>query len=141
MWIKKTESEIDRDERHRQETLEKFKVRNLTLVFFCSLLLFFLLFSLIDLTTSGRFIKVYGYPLTFEEYIDSISHFIYSSLVFTLIIFIIALFGYKKIFIKRKSSTYICDRCQVKKTIRNSMTNCDCGGTFNSIDDFKWQDK
>jgi len=140
MWIKRTESEIDNEERLRQRTLKKYKVRNLILVFFGSLLFSFIVSSTTALTSSGRFVQIPGYPLNIEEYINSISQFIFFSLGFAVTFFIIALFGYKNIFSKRKSTTYICDRCQKVKTIRNKMISCTCGGKSYSIDDYKWID-
>jgi hypothetical protein len=145
MWVKKTEKEIENDNKVKigfwtkfnQGKLSPFLMALVISIFFILLFLFIELFIGQPLPRYPYGHGGFGDKIKFSE-IPNELHFYFKIGLFIFIIIFICFYPWKKGELNKKlGETYICDKCNsLKKDDGNYF--CKCGGVYRDLKEMKW---
>jgi hypothetical protein len=139
MWFKKTFDELSREKDNIEKPLSKesFQIAVKRFIcFFFGTLIVLVIQALILGPDYDPDIPVPSYALKVSELPEYFSRFLITSLLLASSVFVITLFNPKSFFSISPKSV-ICNRCHKVKN-NDKVIKCDCGGTFESLNLYKW---
>jgi hypothetical protein len=123
MWVKKTKEEIKKEPRMKKHFFNAF--------FMAILLFFFQIFADKTGITAFKDFK----QLEWDEVFQKIPNYLLISAGVFLVLYLFQAWGVIKM--DAKETTYICDKCNKKKT-DDGKYDCECGGKYIRINKMKW---
>ena len=138
MWQKKTEPQ-SKEEIEEQKTRFRpdriIKAAKSSVLVFFTFLIFRIIYALF-VSSDYRPYNIYpSKPVSLSELPQYLTAYLFSAFIIAIIVFAYQYITNKEIF--AGSSTLMCDQCFKTKNF-DKLTNCDCGGTYSSIENFEW---
>jgi hypothetical protein len=127
MWVKKTKEELEKETKSNNKPIILY-----SFFFSISIFIFIIIIDKIGFTKFGD-VK----QLEWNEIFEKLPIY----LLISFAVFILAYFFQKRTntSLIQKETTYICDKCNKKKT-DDGKYKCECGGEYIHINQMKWVD-
>jgi hypothetical protein len=139
MWKRKTYIDLEKDKENLNESIKKNSIRKAIKrsIYFCiGSFAFLIIKALITGPEYNSDLPVPTNPIKFKELPEYLVTFLIISMAIALLVLLFSLLA-PRYFVRNYITTVICCKCFKVKNLDNE-TNCECGGTFESLDLYMW---